>query len=318
MSGSQDRSHDSDDAAGEVERELDLRAEMPFVDSEAELTQLLTIARQVQFRAGDHLFELGAPIERLYFITSGDVELVMPGQPGWRMGGSSGVGFLDFMMGRCHSRTCIARGDVRALEIDAADYGEYMQDHVDMATRTLSELSEGLFDEILASSEPAAMLAQTAAPQGSGSNHGGELLVERLLLLSRVPAFERASVQALANLAQKARVIHHAPGREIVTAGVRYDSISILIRGQVELGRVGHPPIRRGGIDLLCHVAELAAVPRRVSVRTVEACVVMRIDREELLDRMDEHFEVTRSLFAWVARERERLNNVSAAAGQTL
>lgn len=59
-------------------------------------------------------------------------------------------------------------------------------------------------------------------------------------------------------------------------------------------------------------------MPRRVSVRGVTETVILQIDREELLDRMDEHFEVAQSLFAYVAGQREQLNNLSTAASGSI
>lgn len=306
-----------EDIADVVERELDLRAEMPFVQSEAQLHQLLAIAHYIDFSDGDRLFEQGAPIDRIFLITQGTVEMVAEGLPSWRLVGSGGVGFLDFMMGRPHARSAIARGEVRELEIDASDYREWMQDNIDLAQQVLAQLSTTIFDEILRSRDPAALLRR--ASEGTPISDGGDpTLVDRLLLLSRVPAFARASVQALANLAQNARVLRYAAGREILTAGVRYETLNVLIRGEVELHRLGAPPIRRGPCDLLSHIAELSTDPRRVSVRAVEEVLVLQIDREELLDRMDEHFEVAQSLFAHVASQRELLNDVAAEAGETL
>ena len=300
-----------DNPAEVVERELDLLARMPFVESEAELDQLLPIARHVDFVNGEHLFERGQPVDHIYLITQGKAELRAPGVPSWHVNDAGAVGFLDFLMERPYARTAIARGHVRALEIDAADYKEYLQDHVDFASQGLGVLAGDLFDEILASPDPAQLLARPPDLHPAGE-HGGQTMVERLLLLSQVPAFSRASVQALANLAQRARVASYPAGREIITAGVRYDVISVLIRGQVELHHVGSAPIRRGPVDLLCHIAELTSVPRRVSVRAIEDTLVLRIDREELLDRMDEHFEVALSLYGHAARQRELLNNVTA------
>lgn len=298
-----------------VERELALRSEMPFVQTEAQLHQLLAIARHVDFHRGDHLFEAGAQIASIYLITAGDVELVAEGSPSWRFNGSGGVGFLDLMMMRPHSRTAIARSDVRTLEIDAADYREYMQDHSDVGHQVLSMLSSNLFDEMLAAHDRAALLHR---PPDVDLLPGSEdpTLVDRLLLLSRVPAFSRATVQALANLAQHARVVRFAAGDVIATAGARSEVLSVLVHGQVELTKPGTPlSALRGPVDLVCDIAELSTVPRYLAARATQDSVVLQIDREELLDRLDEHFELTQSLFAHVASQRELFNNSAAAAG---
>lgn len=296
--------------ADDVALELDLRSEMPFVRSELELQQLLAIARHVEFRAGEHLFDAGSPIDRVYLVTDGEVEMVAAARPSWRLVGSGGVGFLDFMIGRPHGRTAIARRDVRALEIDAADYKEYLQDHIDLCTEVLGRLCTSLFDDMLASPVPALLLGRSQDPALSAVE---PTLVDRLVILSRVRAFQRATVQALADLANAARFVRHAAGTSIATADARHDVISILVRGEVELCSSGAPPIRRGAVDLLCGVAELSSAPRRVSVRAVGDVDLLEIDREDLLDRMDEHFEVAQSLFAHLAAERESLHDLAAS-----
>ncbi len=304
-------------ATAVIERELDLRSEMPFASSKAQLHQLLAIARHVDFHAGDKLFQRGAPIEAVYMLTHGVVEIVLDGSPSWRVVGPGAVGFLDFMMTRSHTRTAIARGDVRALEIDAADYREYMQDNVDIGQQMLAKLSSDLFDDMLESADPTAMLSR--APVLPAIAHGEDpTLVERLLLLQRVPAFARATVQTLANLAQNARIARYPAGQVIELAGVRCDALSILIRGEVELVTPGSTLVaRRGPVDLVCDVAELATSPRQLTARAVHDSLVLRIDFEELLDRIDEHFELAQSLFAYVARQREGLNDAAAAARAT-
>ncbi|MEO8702301.1 MAG: cyclic nucleotide-binding domain-containing protein [Kofleriaceae bacterium] len=297
-----------------VERELDLRAEMPFVQSDAQLQQLLAIARHVDFRDGDHMYEQGSAIASLYLILSGDVDLVSEQAPTWRFTNTGAIGFLDFMMGRANTRTAIARGDVRALEIDQADYAEFMQDHSEIGHQMLSQLSANLIETIAVSDVAPAVLNREE--EGPIPDTSDLALVDRLMLLSRVPAFSRATVQSLANLAQNTEVVVFAAGDLIEQAGAHSDRLSILIRGTIELS---HPDrkitVLRRPVDLVCHAAELTTNPRPFTARAVNEAVVFQIDREELLDRLDEHFELTQSLFAYIAGQRERFNNLASIAG---
>jgi CRP-like cAMP-binding protein len=303
-----------DDASDIVQRELELRSEIPFAQSEAQLHQLLSIARNVEFETGDHLFERGAPVSNVYVVTSGDVEMVADGMPSWRFSGSGAIGFIDMSMNRPYARTAIARSEVRALEINADDYREYMQDS-EIGVSMLSRLSADLLGAILGSLDPAGLLHRPADPFPTAP--ATATLVDRLLLLSRVPALSRASVQSLANLAQNAQVVRAAAGDTIALAGVRVDALSILVHGEVEL-IVPHTGIRatRGPIDLLCDVAELSTAPRALTVRAGRDSLILRIDREELLDRFDEHFELVLSLLAYIGGQREQFNDMLAAIGR--
>jgi CRP-like cAMP-binding protein len=299
-----------------VERELDLRAETPFAETEAELHQLLAIARHSHFSDGEHLFERGAPVSSVFMITQGEVELVLEGQASWRFINSGGIGFLDQMIARPYTRTAIARGDVRTLEIDVADFRDYMQDHADACHRILSLLAGTLFEEMIASPPALDLLAGIPSTTPDADE---PKLVDLLLLLQRVPVFSRGTVQALANLAQSARVVKLAAGEVIAPAGAPSDSLSILLRGEAELVHPdGRVHVRRKPIDLVAHVAELSVMPRPLTARASVDSVVLQIDREELLDRLDEHFELVQSLFIQVAIYQEAFNDLAAAAGDAI
>jgi CRP-like cAMP-binding protein len=301
----------ADDAADVVARELDLRAGVPFVQSEAQLRQMLALARRVDFHPGQRLFERGTAIAHLYILQHGDVELAADSGPSWTVSGPGAIGFVDFMLGHAHARTATARTDVRALELDAADYREYLQDNVDVAHAMLTMISDRQMADLVASRHAAALLARPADAIAVADDTDPPL-VDRLLLLTRVPAFARATVQALANLAHSAQIVRFAAGDVIAAAGARESKLSILIRGQVELAQPGSPLVAlRGPVDLVCYAAELSAAPRLLTARAVTASLVLQIEREELLDRLDEHFELGQSLLAYVAGQREALNNAN-------
>jgi CRP-like cAMP-binding protein len=304
-----------DDASDIVQRELELRSEIPFAQSEAQLHQLLSIARNVEFQSGDHLFERGAPISNVYVVTSGDIEMVADGMPSWRFSGSGAIGFIDMILNRPYARTAIARSEVRTLEINADDYREYMQDS-EVGSDMLSRLAADLLGAVLGSLDPARLLHRPAEPSATAPP-ATATLVDRLLLLSRVPALSLASVQSLANLAQNAQVVHAAAGDTLALAGAHVDTLSILVHGEVEL-IVPHLGIRatRGPVDLMCDIAELSTAPRAVTVRARRDSVILEIDREELLDRFDEHFELVQSLLAYIGGQRERFNDMLAAIGR--
>jgi CRP-like cAMP-binding protein len=306
-----------DDASDMVQRELELGGANPFAPSEVQLKQLLAIARNVDFENGAHLFARGAPSSHVYLLISGDVELVADGMPSWRFSGSGAVGVIDMMMNRPYARTAIARGEVRTLEINADDYREYMQES-EIGPGILSHLSADVLDAIVGSLDPAQLLRRPADPSAT-AEPATTTLVDRLLLLSRVPAFSRASVQSLANLAQNARIVRAAAGNTLALAGAHVETLSILLHGEVEL-IVGHSGIvvARGPVDLVCDVAELSTAPRALTARVRQDALILQIDREELLDRLDEHFELLQSLFAYVAGKRERLNDMLAAIGRSL
>jgi CRP-like cAMP-binding protein len=300
-----------------VTRELDLRSGMMFVENERQLQQLLSIARAVEVRRGDRLFERGAPVSAVFLIMQGDVDLVAEAGPTWHFSGSGGIGFVDYMIGRPHARTAIARTHVRAVAIDAADYSEYMHDNVDLAHRAIARLGGMVIDDVVTTGD-ATVLAR--APDDHAHPEGGEpTLIDRVVLLSRTPAFARAPVQALADLARSSGLARFSAGQVIAPAGTRSEVVSVLVRGQVELTAPGRGfTAIRGPIDLVGHAAELTDAPRLLAARAVRDSLVLQVHREDLLDGIDEHFELFQSLVAYVSRLREALNDAKAARGSDI
>lgn len=293
------------DEQDDVRRELDVRVGLGLGASEDQLNQLLSISRQVELSAGQVLFARGAPVNKLYRLSSGVIELSAPPLPRWRVRDRGAIGFLDQMQGRPHARTATALGPARVLELDAADYREFLEDNFDVTHQLMEQFARALVSGLVASTDPAALLEQ---PDAVSAFANVEIpVVERVLMLARMPMFRGASTQAIADLAQRATEARHAPGEAIDG-----QAVSVLVSGAVELALPGGARVRRGGRGLLAHADELVAQRTLVAVAATPT-VALQLDRDDLLDRMDEHFELASALFGYLAVEHDRL--VHALAG---
>lgn len=309
------------DAADDVERELDVRAGLGLFASETQLQQLLGIARQRDLAAGQVLFEAGTPVTHLYQLSHGELEMRSRHQPAWRVSGSGTVAFVDFLLGRTHARTAVAVTDTRVLEIDATAYRDYIEDNFEVGHQIIAQFSTALVSRMLANAEAAPLLGRTPRAGRKVMSYAKVevSLVDRMVLLSRVPAFAGGTVQALANLAQSAREGRFAAGDVIAPAGVATDVLSVLVDGEIELL---HPVfdlrIRRSPVDFVAHASELSTSQRPLTAMAVKDSVVLQIDREELLDRIEEHFELALSILTYLAGEQEHLNNALAGSGEAI
>jgi CRP-like cAMP-binding protein len=310
------------DAADEVERELDVRAGLGLFASEKQLQQLLGIARQFDIKAGQVLAERGSPMKSVFQLADGEIEMRgNPGEPVWKIENRGAVGFVDFMLGRPWSRTAVAVKASRVLELDAGAYRDYLEDNFEVGHQVIAQLGSRLMADILASDDAAGILGRTPPREGKRAlDYQSEVpLVVRIMLLARVPAFSGGTIQALANLAQVAREVRYARGEVIAEAGSVSSELAVLVAGEVTLT---HPTqdlsVTRHPVDLVAHASELATGPRPLRVVASEDSLVLQIDREELLDRVEEHFELAMSMFAYIATVTEQLNNATAAAGDAI
>lgn len=310
------------DAADEVERELDIRAGLNLFSSEKQLQHLLGSTRQFDVKAGQVLATRGSPLKSVFQLADGEIEMRGdPGQPVWRIADRGAVGFVDFMLGRPWSRTAVAVKPSRVLELDAGAYRDYLEDNFEIGHQVIAQIGTRLIDDVLASSEAATILGRSAPRDGKRAlDYQAEVpLVVRIMLLARVPAFSGGTIQALANLAQVAREVRYHAGEVITEAGTTSNEFSVLVAGEVTLT---HPTqdltATRYPVDLVAHASELSTGPRPLRAVASEDSLVLQIDREELLDRVEEHFELAMSMFAYMATVTEELNNAIAASGAAI
>lgn len=303
---------DTDD---EVRRELDVRVGLGLSASDAQVSHLLAIAHQVEVAAGDLLYQRGAPVTRLFQLTGGAIEMSLSDQPTWRLNGTGTAGLIDFLCQRPHTRTAVATAPARLLVLAANDYREYLEDNFEVCARIISRLSSEITDEIIKSPQPSRFLARAEPSVGRSFANIEIPVVDRLVMLSRLPAFAAASIQALANLAQSAAEVRFAPGEVIAPAGSKATALMVLIEGHVELALPNGARVDRSGQDFLAHVSELSTTRRKLGVTAITPSIVLQIDHEDLLDRLEEHFDLAMAVLAHLAREQERLNDEAAARG---
>jgi CRP-like cAMP-binding protein len=298
--------------ADEGQRELDVRVRLGLAGTDDQLAALLAIARQIDVPAGHVLYKRDDPASHGYELIAGEIELGAPGEPPWRVVEGGAIGFIDLLLGRTHARTAVTTSAARLLELDAADFREYLEDQFEVSYHMLVRLSTQLTTSLIALGEPFPLLAPRPASRTRSFADIEIPIVERLTMLARMPLFRGGSMQGIANLAQSATEVRFAPGDVIAAAGDRPTVISFLVEGTVELAFPTGARVLRTGRELLAHVEELAPAPRRTTATAQTAAIVLQIEREDLLDRLEEHFDLVTAMLAYVAAELDTLNRAGA------
>ena len=182
----------------------------------------------------------------------------------------------------------------------------------------IDQLATRLQAAALALPDPAAHLRSVPAPPAAPLLDDDQAIVARVLLIRRVPAFASGAVQALVSLAERARVRRADAGETLFSEGDPSEMVWMVARGRVHLSRAGSPLVlHRGPAELVTHLAELTVAPRTFTATAAVPSVLLGIHREELLDRLEEHFELARSILAFLAAEQERLDRVGASTAST-
>jgi CRP-like cAMP-binding protein len=300
------------------ERELMVRSGLLEFATPAQIGQLVALVRDAVFLQGSVIYRRGEPADRVYILTDGRVELTAPSASAWRFGAGAGLGILDAVLVRPYARTATALSDVRCLEVKADDYFDFLQDNIELGESLVTTFAMALHKAVLALPEPEMLLRSSGKPL-LAEDERGLSMVERLLLVRRMRPFQRASVQSLVSLAQHAREVRVHTGDVLFKEGDRSDVVWMVARGAVEIRR-RNPSVRaaRGAGDLVEHYAALCTGERQFTATATADSVLLQIDREELLDRMEEHFDLVRSILAFLAGEREKLNEALVADRRSL
>lgn len=300
-----------------IARELELRASTT-TPLGAQLGTLVSLARDRALPAGSMIYARGAPSDRIFTIVEGEVELRGGPRP-WRAGAGTSIGVLDVLIGRPFARTAMTRSHARMIEVSTVDFEDFLQASTESVQQMIGQFAAAITRRLLAANEPAALVAVGARGQPAIGRGASTTLLDRLFLLRQVPALATASVEALANLARAARHVRVDAGAVVATSGSATDLISVLVRGRLAL----HHPDLAGeltseAIDLAAHADELVGGSRLLSAVACGDAELLQLEREELLDRLEDHFELVRSILRYLALVQERINDDLSLRGQAL
>jgi CRP-like cAMP-binding protein len=306
-------------AAPRVERELFVRrlvaTQFTGVDApDSVIIELLGSMRDVAFRKNKTVFDRGRKPDWFYIVRTGAIELRAGDKPPWKFTAGGTIGIIDALIGRPYERDAIALSDTACLAIRTADYFEMLEDHSAFAREVVAFQALRLQQRHLELPEPETRFRMPSDWRLLRPDAKELGLVERLLVLRKVPAFARSTIQPLVNLARRASSIHFAPGDVIFTEDEESETFWAIAAGKVEIRRDGGPVVVRGPGELIESFAAFGHSRRQYTATAVEPVIMLAIDKDVLFDRMEEHFELTRSVMAYIAAKWEVINQSAVVA----
>jgi CRP-like cAMP-binding protein/HEAT repeat protein len=250
------------------------------------------LARQMttqRFGSGETLYQALTPSTAIFFVRSGEVMQQGPGSESRRFLAPSVMGGLDALDGRPHLRTTVAVSDVEALVLTRDDWLETLEDQFEFARQFMDLLCQTLARSLLAPGAPG-----FSDPTPPGEPRPGLALVERLLLLRSVEAFELAAVQSLALVAQIADEVEYRAGDTIEAEGALAERLWVVASGQVEVSREQSAISgRMGPGQLVSGPASLGFKQQLFLLRASVPTTLLSIPYSGLFDIMEDHFDLT-------------------------
>lgn len=295
-------------AVSEAQRVLALKSFPLFEElTPSHLAVVAQVVRPRFFPAGAELLAPGLPVRRLHFVIHGSVEILHRGKPGQVVGSHGVVGGLALLAREPARERATAVEDTVTLELDSDSLEEVFEDNFSILSAVLRVLAR---EQI----RTRRRIAHDAGFAGT-VRHERELdvdqlgLVERILWLRRTLDFAGTRIEALADLAQEAKVVALSAGDLLWEEDAGADHAVIVLRGRIAAScrdrsfEFGFEP------GALLGAAEAVSdQPRWYSARAEQDTLLLRLDTETIFDVIEDHLEVATQLLRSMARTTRHLH----------
>jgi CRP-like cAMP-binding protein len=282
-----------------LDKALHLRTVPLFGDLPADrLSLLVEYAREELIAAGTVFQVAGAAVERVRVIVEGEVTATIPNGEPIRLGADTVVGVLEYFAGHAPA-TLEATTDVVVLSIPTDAIRGMLEDHFDVVVHIFRGLGRTLIRELRTSPT---LVARPDAPVLPPHVEHAELdEIERILVLRSTMPFRHAGVDAIAALAETTHVQRYAPGDVLWRETDDASWLGIILHGIVEC----ETPFRPGcfyfsesGTSAVGFLDALGDDKRWYEARAKTDVSVLTIQKDDLLDILEDHFDTALACFA--------------------
>jgi CRP-like cAMP-binding protein len=289
-------------AISQVQRVLHLGTFTAFRGlSSGDLSVIAEHAKPRYFPRGSTLLRPGFPVQRLYFIVRGQVDILRDGVPHRIMGAQDVVGGLAALTGDREGQHVVARSDAVTLELERDDMEDVFEDNFRIFVGVLRAIAR----------------AELALRRGLGEDAGYETprsaepsrqvgrldLVERIFFLRQIMSYAKTRIEALADLAQEARELDLPTGRLLWQPGDVADHSVMLIGGLVACQSGDERQrFRFGPGAIVGGLESVASEPRWYSAIAETRIRALSIDAQSLLDVVEDNMEIATDMLRVHAR----------------
>jgi CRP-like cAMP-binding protein len=263
---------------------------------------LRVIAAHLQerrFAAGTRLMRRGEPIDGLHMLIDGGVTLTREGTSLGDLDAPQTLGFLGILARQDGPYDAIAKGEVRALELETDTLLELFEDHFELLAATLRYLAERLYFDMLELPEEALGIP----PSELGPVPDRPLdLVERVMFLRTSSGLTEASINALAVMARQMDEIRVSAGESFWKVGDPAEGVFFVLKGTVHCKTADGREFRYGPGTGAGGVESLAGKERWYAATAETDVVGLRGRSHQLMDIFENQFRMAMDFAAMLAR----------------
>jgi CRP-like cAMP-binding protein len=268
--------------------------------STASLAALGAQLEAVRIPKGTHREEGGWPDGVIYFVVEGELIAEREGRPFGHFGPRSVLGGLAVLAREPQSISFTALHDTVALRLRGEDMLEVFEDHYEL----LQTAIEGLARNTI---ELRRLLPPHAGYDAELQHDPDEPVLEPLGLIERMLVLRSSlavltHIDELAELGRAAQEVHYRAGSPLWFEGERATHMLVLVRGKVHAESIGGLTFQFGPGDLVGALDTLAGVPRWFNARADSNLIALSLDRDALLDLVEDQAELGFDILRLLAR----------------
>lgn len=286
---------------GRIEQIHALR--LMFGASGVSMSALAALAAQldaVRIPKSLRLEHAGGPGSVIYFVMDGELEVLRDGKPFGRFGPRSVVGGLAAFARDPSGYVCTATQDTKALRLPFEDMIEVFEDHYELLQAAMEGLAENTI-QLRRLIQPSAGYDAEPHPDPPEPLLEPLGLIERMLVLRGSLAMH-THIDELAELARAAQEVHFKAGATLWEEHERATHMLVIVHGGVRAVTSGKLAFRFGPADLVGALDTIAGVERWFSARAERPLIALAIDRDALLDLVEDQAEVGFDVLRMLAR----------------
>jgi CRP-like cAMP-binding protein len=297
------------------------RGQASRVPSAVSAGQLSVIADQMRdrsFKTGSVLMREGEAPVAAYSLVRGRVQISRRGQVLGEVGPGAAVGVGGIVSRDALGLDAVATTDVLALELDRDTLVDIFEDFFPFLLEAIKESSRRHLDFIRRMKQVPDLAETHLEPFLLGQLD----FVERLLFL-KMPGgpFERSSVDALAEVAERTRYQSIEPGTTLWSEGERAGEACLIVRGTIACSsaRDNGPARFRAGRGIAIGALEsIAGQPRWHDAVAETHAEVLQYDVDDLIDVFEDNVEMAMDFLAWVSSDTLHLIEANLGPGPEL
>ena len=257
--------------------------------SSEQIARMAGVADEVQFEAGETIYEPGNVPSSFYVIASGTVDLQRTDGPVQTFGAPESMGFVE-MFAEASNTGAVAATDMITLRFSRQDLLEVFEEDFELLQNSIFNMAKyhlSLLRQVIGGTRRGDWEQVVEIPEGRPFD-----LLERLIMIRQGDLFSAVGLEAVVMMATSMKEVHWSAGDVLWEPGDPSGAMFIIVTGEVEAHLDGDESFHAGPGYPLGNLESLAHQPRWYRPVAQKDIIALRADHETFFDVMEDDFEV--------------------------